>query len=98
MKKGGNLIIRSEEVIGGNESVEFALECNNLDYQSMFGSAGTPFMVIYKPRYAKSDPDSNADWLKVHETKKYKEESKDPRFKNFTISSSKLCGSDYHAR
>jgi hypothetical protein len=94
MKKGGKLIVRSEEVSQNNESVTFHLKCSGLDYQSFWGSAGTPFMVIYKPRHAKGNPGSNADWLKVHQTEFYGRDSKDPEFKKFSISSSKLCGSD----
>ena len=97
-KKGGQLIVRSEEVCGINETVKFMFDCQSLNFGGCCGSAGKSFLVLYKPRYDKGNEDSRADWLKVFQTPVSVKASGSPGWPAFELNSSKLCSSDYSRR
>jgi hypothetical protein len=96
MKKGGQLIVRSEEVVEINENIFFEVKCQNLGFGGCCGANGRSFLVLHKPRYDKGNQDSRADWLKVYQTPH--REGGNPMFPAFELNSSKLCSSDYNRR
>ena len=101
MKKGGQLIVRSEEVVEINENIFFKVDCQNLGFGGCCGGGGRSFLVLSKPRYDKGNQDSRADWLKVYQTpvsQSYNGRKGNPNFPTFELNSSKLCSSDYNRR
>jgi hypothetical protein len=49
-KKGGQLIVRSEQVSETNDNLFLQFSGRKLDFNKWFGRSGSPFLRFYKPR------------------------------------------------
>jgi hypothetical protein len=104
-KQTGKCLIRGEACQKGNkEKVVLGWSCQKLDFSRWCCMAGSPFLVFYKPqitpqvkRQMESDQFNikNCTWVKVHATEHYTSTEK-PKFKPFSLTSSKLCSGDYN--
>jgi hypothetical protein len=49
-KKGGQLIVRSEQVSETNDNIFLQFSGRKLDFNRWFGMSGSPFLRFYRPR------------------------------------------------
>lgn len=106
-RKGGKVIVRSEQVSSNNDYIYLKFGASKLDFNRWFGMNGSPFLVISKPRMSEAvrnqiergNLNGNqipaSDWLKVHQTEMVSGEG-DPTYREFKITASKLCNGDYN--